>query len=118
MGTGFFIAFLLVPLIALSAKKLLGWNRSIWLIFFVWIPLGWMLWILAIWSAEQHMDDLLRSNPDPSKELLDAWQNDGAANVFALYLGWAIAAVYFLLCLIVINIIRDIKAALNKRSRS
>ncbi|MFN0277297.1 MAG: hypothetical protein ACKVRN_01715 [Pyrinomonadaceae bacterium] len=112
----FFIAFLLIPLIALSAKKLFGWNRSIWLIFFAWIPLGWMLWLLFVWLSHQQLAELVESTPNPPDELLDRLLNDGAANVFALVFGWAIAAIYFLVCLVVVNILREIKGALRKKS--
>jgi hypothetical protein len=44
-----------------------------------------------------HFDELakLASTPGASDEIMDAAQNDGAARVFALYFGWAIAAFYF-----------------------
>ena len=110
----FVIGFLLIPVVAISAKELFGWKRSLWLIFFVCVLFGWMLWALSIWSSQQQMDELVTRTQDPPKELLDGWQNDGATNVFALYFGWAIAAVYFLACLVFVRIVSDIRNALRK----
>ncbi len=59
--------------------------------------LGWLLVNLAIDSSHRSLDDVMSRTPTPSDELLSKWQNDGAAQVFALYLGWIYSSIYFLI---------------------
>ncbi len=91
----YFAAFLTIPLVLLAAKEL-GWLRSsIWLIFFVYIVVGWLLVYLSVESYQRSLDNLVRNTPNPSEELLKNLQNDGAARVFATYFGWAHSVIYF-----------------------
>ena len=41
------------------------------------------------------LEQLVAASPNPSDELLDRAQSDGASRVFALLFGWLFAAIYF-----------------------
>ncbi len=101
--------FLLLPVVTLVAKELLKLKVSLWVVFAVWIGIGWLLVNLALWRHYELLDELMRNTPNPSEELIERWQADGAPQVFALYFGWAYAAIYFLLCLALVHIVRFIK---------
>jgi hypothetical protein len=110
----YLLAFLLIPIAAISAREIFGWKRSIWLIFFTCVLVGWLFWFLSVWSIHQQLDEIVEGTPNPPKELLDRWQNDGAANVFAMGFGWVFAAIYFLACLVFVRTAGHIKKALSK----
>lgn len=98
-------AFLILPLVSLVAKESGELKLPLWLIFFIYLGVGWLLVHLSVQSSLANIDGLVRNTPHPSSELLDEWQSDGARQVFALYFGWAYAAIYFLACLLVVKII-------------
>ena len=101
--------FLLFPIVAIIAKEMLKLKISLWIIFVVWVGFGWLLVNLATWRHYEMLDELMRNTPNPSEELVERWQNDDASQVFALYFGWAYAAIYFLLCLPLVYIVRYAK---------
>jgi hypothetical protein len=110
----FTFGFLLIPIAAIAANEVSSKKVSLWFIFIVYVLVGWLLWNLSVWWYFQQLDELVRSTPHPSAELLEKWQNDGAANVFALYFGWLFAAVYFLVCVVIVFAIREIGKQLMK----
>ena len=107
----FLAVFLMLPPAVIAAKEILKIKSPIWFIFFFCVVSGWLLANLAIWKHYELLDELVRNTPVPSEELLEQWQSDGAPKVFALYFGWTYAAFYFLLCLLLLNVIRSIKSA-------
>jgi hypothetical protein len=102
-------AFLIIPVVALIAREAGKLRLSRWIIFFGYLAVGWLLVYLAVQSYLDNLDEPVRNTPHPSKELLDEWQDDGAKEVFALYFGWAFATVYFLACLMIINLVRALR---------
>ncbi len=111
------IAFLTLPIAAIVAKLFFKWRLSLWIIFFGCVLSGWGLAHLAVERHFDNLDALVRSTPQPSPTLLDALQRDGAAQVFALYFGWAYAAVYFLLCLGLAYVVKFAADRLVRRAR-
>lgn len=105
----YLVVFLILPVVALAVREYGKLKLSLWVIFFVYLGAGWLLVYLAAQSHLADLDELVRNTPDPSKELLDKWQNDGAKQVFALYFGWAYAAVYFLTCLSIVYVVRALR---------
>ena len=101
----YLLAFLILPVAAIAARLFGKLKLPLWLIFLIYLPVGWLLLVLDVERYFDSLDVLVRSTPNPPAELLDKLQNDGAARVFAFYLGWAQAAIYFLLCLWIIKII-------------
>jgi 4-amino-4-deoxy-L-arabinose transferase-like glycosyltransferase len=108
----FHTAFLVFPIFAICVKEFFQPKISSWFVFIICILIGWLLWNLAVWQHFETLDALVRNTPNPSEELLDRWQSDGAPKVFALYFGWVFAAIYFWVCFSVIYIIRAVKKAL------
>ena len=102
-------SFLVLPVIALIAKELGKLKLSRWSIFLIYVAVGWMLIYFAVERYFASLDEIVRNTPNPSEELLDRWQNDGAKRVFALYFGWFYAAIYFLGCSLAIYIVRLLK---------
>ena len=96
-------AFLILPVAALVAREFGKLKLPLWLIFLIYVPAGWLLMTLGVEWYFAALDKAVRSTPHPSEELLNKWQSDGAARVFAVYFGWAFAAIYFVLCLLIIK---------------
>ncbi len=92
-------AFLVIPIAALLAKESYQLRFSLWVVFIVYVPVGWLLVNLSVARHFELLAQAVRDTANPSQELLDNSQNDGAANVFAYYFGWAYAAIYFVVCL-------------------
>ena len=90
---GFYAAFLLLPPTLLGAKAYWKWRVSTWWLFGGFVLAGWVLVNLAIWRYFDYLSELALTTE--SDELREAAQSDGAAQVFALYLGWAYSAAYF-----------------------
>ncbi len=105
----FDVAFLIIPVAALVAKESGKLKLSTWSIFIIYVAVGWLLAYLGMERYFASLDELIRSPPNPSEELLSKWQNDGASQVFALYLGWVYAAVYFLFCLSIVYVVRTLR---------
>jgi hypothetical protein len=101
----FLAAFLLIPLLALIAKELGKLKLPLGLIFLILVPAGWLLLSLRVQWYFVSLDALVRKNPNPSPDLLSKMQNTGGAMMYALYLGWAMSAIYFVLCLGLIKIV-------------
>jgi hypothetical protein len=102
----FVAAFLILPIAVLVARESGKLKLSLWSIFFICIAVGWLLVYLAVEQYSASLDEVVRKTPNPPKEFLDEWQNDGAKQVLGLYFGWAYAAVYFLICLSVVRMMR------------
>ena len=102
----FWIVFLAIPFIALAAREFSKRRVSLWLIVIIYVVVGWGLAILAVEWHFADLDAQVRSSVSPPPELLDKWQSDGAAYVFAYYFGWLYSAIYFVLCLWVYYIVR------------
>jgi len=100
----FLAAFLVLPILALTAKEFGKLKLNLWVIFALYVVVGWLLIHLSVERYFDLLDEAVRSTPNPSSELLNKWQSDGAARVFASYLGWAQAAIYFLFWLWMIKI--------------
>lgn len=111
----FTLGFLAIPIAAIAVREFSRRKVSLWIIFFAYVLIGWLLWNLSVWWYFAGLDELVKSTPNPSAELLSDLQNDGAAYVFAWYFGWIFAAIYFLFCLAFVLIIRDIVETLFKR---
>ena len=104
----YLLAFLTIPIIAIFGHQALKFKYSLWWIFAFFMPIGWALFVLSHISYQSSLDELVRSTANPSDELLNEWQNDGAANVFALYFGWLISIVYFFVCFVVVKAGMDV----------
>jgi hypothetical protein len=98
-------AFLILPVAALVAREFGKLKLPLWLVFLIYVPAGWLLMTLGVEWYFAALDKAVRSTPHPSEELLHKWQSDGAARVFAVYFGWAFAAIYFALCLWIVKIV-------------
>ncbi len=105
----YFAAFLTIPILALAAKEFGGLKLSRWSIFFIYIAAGWLLVYFAVEAHFAFLDEKVSSTPNPSEELLNEWENDGAPQVSALFFGWAYAAIYFLVCFSVVEAVRAVK---------
>ena len=103
------VAFLVIPLFALVAREFFNIKVSLWIVFVVYVLVGWALVNLAVWSHFAGLEALVRSYASPPEQLLDELQGDGAKYVFAYYFGWAYAAIYFLLSLWLFYIGRYLK---------
>ena len=57
---------------------------------------GWALINASLHLYQNELARVVRETPNPSAELLEAMQTDGAANVFTMALGWAYALAYLL----------------------
>ena len=57
---------------------------------------GWLAINACLWLYEAELGRIISNTSNPSAELLDKWQNDGAANIFTMILGWAYALAYLL----------------------
>jgi hypothetical protein len=102
----FLILFLALPFLILAARDLSGRRVSLWVLVAGYMAVGWGLAALAV---EFHFSSLaaqVERYASPPPDLLNQLQNDGAANVFAYYFGWAYAAIYFLLSLWVYYVVR------------
>jgi hypothetical protein len=102
----FWLVFLVIPFLALGAREFSKRRVSLWLILIVYMVVGWGLANLAVHWHFASLDAQVQNSALPSPELLDEWQSDGAAYVFALCFGWLYSAIYFLLCLWVYYIVR------------
>jgi hypothetical protein len=83
-----------------------------WLLAVLAAALGWVLSNLAVHFYYQHLDDLIAESGGPNsapKELLDAWQNDGAKRVFAYLFGWAYGLVYLMPWLVVYLLVNALR---------
>src|SRR5262245_24014624 len=112
----FLLAFLLLAPGLLAAKAVGKWRTSTWWILLVCIVTGWGLVNFAIWS---HFEELARvaAMPGASDEAMEAAQNDGAARVFGLLFGWAYAAIYFGVWLLLFRAYNFFRTRLGKVSR-
>jgi hypothetical protein len=69
-----------------------------WIVISSILLLGWAGWLGATFFHFEHLGTLIDSQENPPKELIDEWASDGGQMTFAVFLGWAIAAAYTLLC--------------------
>jgi hypothetical protein len=102
----FWIVFLVTPFVALAARDFSKRRVSLWSIGIVYVVVGWGLANLAVHWHFSSLAAQAESSASPSPELLDRLQSDGAAYVFAYYLGWLYAVIYFFLSLWVYYIAR------------
>jgi hypothetical protein len=97
----FFWSFLvLAPLLIwrrLAGTLTWSWAR----IFVVYVVAGWLLLNAQVWFGFQIFDWMIAANPNPPEEWFELRQNDGGKLVVALFFGWAHAAVYFGVALVV-----------------
>jgi hypothetical protein len=112
-----FAVFCVLPPVLLGVKVYSKGRISPWPLFVSFVLVGWVLWNLTI---SLHFEELARlaSTTGASDEIMDAAQNDGAARVFALYFGWAIAAFYFGACALVFFVCGSIYRRLQPRTVS
>jgi len=54
--------------------------------------LGWLFWFGTFMFYQLNISDLIAQGA----ELPEGWDSDGAAGVFALFLGWLISLIYFM----------------------
>ncbi|MCI0330655.1 MAG: hypothetical protein L0196_06850 [candidate division Zixibacteria bacterium] len=64
-------------------------------LFLGFIVLGWLLLNVSHHLYYESLFLQVGATPNPSDELRDRMQSDGAANVFTLLFGWLFAAIYF-----------------------
>ena len=114
----FDVAFLIIPVAAIAAREFFGLKVSLPTIFLAFLAVGWGLVNLSMGRYFAALDELVRSTPHPSEELLEKWRNDGARRVFALYSGWALAAVYFAICLPLVYVARGLRRRTGGSGRS
>src|SRR4051812_32350978 len=100
----YLIVFLVTPLVLLTIRECLGRRLSVWPLFILYVAIGWLLINLALAASNSALEEAVRQNP--TEELLNRLQNDGAANVFTFYLGWAYAAIYFCANLVVLRLLK------------
>jgi hypothetical protein len=55
---------------------------------------GWILVNASVHFYFRYLDDLVRSTPQPSQDLVDRLTNDGAPQVFAWLFGWLYGFLY------------------------
>ena len=75
--------------------------------------LGWLTWFGSFAFYQQHIAELI----ERGAELPEGWDSDGAAGVFALYLGWMISLLYFLPWLLLYLLVGLARRGLRKMSR-
>ena len=91
LSSACFFAFLLVPPVLLGLRAVRG-RPAWWLLLLLVAVLGWLSWFSAYAFYHQHVDQLIAQGG----ELPEGWDSDGAAGVFALYMGWFVSLLYFL----------------------
>ena len=111
----FTIGFLIIPIAAIAFREFSRREISLWFIFFGYVLVGWLLWSLSVWWYFAELDELISHTPNPSSELLESRQDDGAALVFGWYFGWVFAAIYFLFCLVFDLVFRDIVDTFSRK---
>ena len=111
----FTIGFLIIPIAAIAFREFSRRKISLWFIFFGYVFVGWLLWNLSVWWYFAELDELISHMPNPSSELLESRQDDGAALVFGWYFGWVFAAIYFLFCLVFDLVFRDIVDTFSRK---
>jgi len=104
----YFAALLILPVVALGAKGLGKLKMSVWAIFFIYLAIGWLLVHLVVQSSTAALNELIQNTPNPSKELLNEWQNDTGRS-FASIAGLVYPTVYFSICLPVLYLVRFVK---------
>jgi hypothetical protein len=95
--------FLIIPITLVIAKELNRIQIPMWLIFLFYVPIGWFLICMAVEAHFSSLDDLVTYSSNPSEGLLRNWENDGAVQIFAYYLGWFHSSVYFLLSFLAVK---------------
>ena len=87
-------AFLALPALLLTARFVAP-SGAPWRAVIALLMLGsWLSVNSAVYFLFEHLADLVRGQVNPSQELLDRWQSDGAARVFALIFGWLYGLLY------------------------
>lgn len=67
-----------------------------WLLHFAVIGIGWVLVNAAVYFHYEHLGILLQATSNPSQEMIDTANADGAPRVFALLFGWAYGILYLI----------------------
>lgn len=87
-------AFWTLPFISAVVHRKVGKRWTIFLLLIAYATLGWLLlfgalaWNDAQWSA------LLDRTPNPSEELMEQFNSDGASRAFTLLFGWPTSFLY------------------------
>ena len=87
-----------------------------WIILLSIVLLGWVCWLGAVLFHFQDLGEMVRSQENPSQELLDEWSSDGGPMVFALLFGWGIAAAYAALWIPIYALVAMIRSLFTKAS--
>lgn len=99
------VVLFLIVAPALLAVRLVAPRRLPWWLLAVLVAIfGWVLSNLAVHFYYRHLDDLLAAAggiDSAPRQLVDAWQNDGAKRAFAYVFGWLYGLVYLVPWLVV-----------------
>ena len=90
------VFFLLLPPVLL-ALRLFRARPAWWSIGVMVVVFGWLSWFGAYFFYQQHISQLIAQGA----ELPEGWDGDGAAGMFALYMGWLVSLFYLLPWLVV-----------------
>jgi len=93
----FCIILFLVLAPALLIIKFTAYKPAWWLILVIILFLGWGLVVGTYFFNQMSISDLIAQN----KELPEGWDRDGASGLFAVFFGWLLSLVYFLLWLVI-----------------
>ena len=87
----------------MGRRRHLPWRLA----FLAVAALGWLLINGTVYFSFAHLGDLIHSYGDnPPNELVERWANDGAKRVFAWFLGWVYALVWFVPPLLIYGLIQ------------
>lgn len=109
--SGFCFLFFLLLAPVLLAFRFFRQRPAWWMIGPLIAVLGWLAWFGAYFFYQLHIGELI----EQGAELPEGWDSDGAAGVFALFMGWLISLLYFLPWLAVFLLATLIRGLLRKQ---
>jgi len=116
-----FLAFPPALLILKFIIKKPGWWLIVLLIV-LFVLLGWGLVFTAFVEEQTRISELI--DQERYEELPEGWDSDGASGVFALFAGWVVPLVYFMLWLVIYTLAAMVRGLFtssqspNKRMQS